>query len=116
MGVLCVSSIRVYAGHGCIDEEALTGTYFEIDVLIEADLLQAETSDELAHAYDYVQISQWAKEEAQVRSHLIEHVAHRIGKRLRTHFSEAERIEVTVTKHRPPTEQDVASVSYQCRA
>lgn len=111
MGIVTVKGISVRAFHGCIDEEALVGGDFSIDVNVHAPFSKAAESDDLTKAIDYVVITELVKIEMAIRSKLIETVAMRIIRSIQTHYDFATEIDVTVTKHRAPIESDVKSVS-----
>jgi dihydroneopterin aldolase len=53
MGLMEVNGIRVFAYHGCLEEEGRIGGHFRVDVTVHGDLGAAETSDRLEHAVDY---------------------------------------------------------------
>lgn len=111
MGVVEVTGINVRAFHGCIDEEALVGGDFTINVRVHAPFALAANTDDLNHAIDYVVVTGIVKKEMAVRAKLIEVVAMRIIKAIQTHYRLATEVEVTLIKHRAPIESDVKSVS-----
>ena len=47
MGVITVSGIKLYAFHGCMEEESKIGSNYEVDVVLESDLSMAAKHDEL---------------------------------------------------------------------
>ena len=57
MGVITVSGIRVYAFHGCLEEEAKIGSDYIVDVEIVADLSKSSLSDDLNDTVDYVLVN-----------------------------------------------------------
>ena len=61
MAWIKVEKIRVYAYHGCLDEEALIGSEYEVGVKVKADASKSAKSDELADAVDYVHLNKIAK-------------------------------------------------------
>lgn len=111
MGVVEVTGISLRAYHGCIEEEALVGGDFTINVRVHAPFAIAAHTDDLNHAIDYVVITDVVKQEMAVRAKLIEVVAMRIIKAIQVQYSIATEIEVTLIKHRAPIESDVKSVS-----
>ncbi|MGY8911315.1 MAG: dihydroneopterin aldolase, partial [Flavobacteriales bacterium] len=38
MGIIKVKNIKLYAFHGCLDEEAKIGSEYRVDVKVKADL------------------------------------------------------------------------------
>ena len=111
MGKILIEGIKLYAYHGCMKEEALIGGNYIIDISIEADLSKPSRSDKLNDTIDYVTVYEIVKKEMSVRSKLIEHVAKRIINKLKKKFSDAESIEVKVTKLNPPINGEVEKVS-----
>ena len=47
MGIIKVKNIRVYAYHGCLDEEGKIGSEYRVDLSVKADLKKSAKSDEL---------------------------------------------------------------------
>ena len=111
MGIVNVNGIRVRAFHGCIDEEALVGGDFSINVSVHAPFAKAASTDDLNEAVDYVVITNIVKNEMGIRAKLIEVVAMRIIKSIQSRYSMASEVEVTLIKHRAPIESDVNNVS-----
>lgn len=111
MGIVSVQGIKVRAFHGCIDEEALVGGEFTINVNVTAPFKAAYTTDKLENAIDYVAISEIVIKEMAIREKLIETVAYRIIIAIEKVYTWASEIDVTIIKHRAPIEKDVASVS-----
>ena len=75
MGVITVSGIKLYAYHGCMQEEAKIGSAYEVDVLLEADFSGAAMTDDLTQTVDYVAVNKIVTQEMAIRSTLLEHVA-----------------------------------------
>jgi dihydroneopterin aldolase len=111
MNKILVEGIRLYCYHGCLQEEALIGSEYEVDVIMETDFSKAAESDELNQTIDYVVVYNIVKEQMAIRSKLLEHVAQRIIKRLKNEFPLLAKTEVKVTKINPPMNGNVARVS-----
>lgn len=111
MGKIIVKGIKLYAFHGCTDEEQKIGTHYEIDVIIETNLENASISDNLNDTIDYVGIYEIVKEQMSIKSRLIEHVAKRIINQSLLRFTAIETIKVTVSKLNPPINGIVERVS-----
>lgn len=111
MGKIRVSNIRLYAYHGCLEEEALIGSDYQVDIEIQANLEVAQASDQLKDTVDYVHINRIVKEEMQIRSKLLEHVAQRIIRRVFTELKKVSEISVAVSKLNPPIGGDVEAVT-----
>ncbi|ADY29143.1 MULTISPECIES: dihydroneopterin aldolase [Cellulophaga] len=111
MGKITVSTIKTYAYHGCLNEEALIGSDYVVNVSVNADLSKASISDDLVDTVDYVHINHIVKEEMAIRSKLLEHVAKRIIDRIFLELPIVTESEVTVSKLNPPIGGDVEMVS-----
>ena len=46
MGTIQVNNIKLYAFHGCLDEEAKIGSEYKVDVEVKADLKKSSKTDE----------------------------------------------------------------------
>ena len=110
MGIIRIEDIRCYAYHGCMEEEAVVGTNFSVDVEIKTDLSLSAKSDLLADTIDYVAVSKLVQEEMAVKSKLIEHVTQRILNRLMKDFPSVESSKVIVVKHAAPINGEVKRV------
>ena len=75
-----VNGMRVWAHHGCMEEEAIIGQEYRIDVTIWADLGPSAATDDLDKTVDYVDVYRIVKREMGVRSKLVEQVCDRIVK------------------------------------
>jgi len=111
LGTIKVSNIKVYAYHGCLEEESKIGSAYRVDVAVEADLSKASISDHLKDTVDYVLINHIVKEEMAIKSQLLEHVAKRILDRIFLECISITLAEVTVSKINPPINGDVEMVS-----
>ncbi|AWH84422.1 dihydroneopterin aldolase [Flavobacterium album] len=113
MGIIKLQNIRTFSYHGCLVEESKIGSDYRIDLEIKADLRKSMETDELNDTVDYVQLNKIVVEEMAVRSKLLEHVAHRIVKRIFGELPEVSRIVVSVSKLNPPIGGDVEAVTIQ---
>lgn len=110
MGVITVSGIKLYAYHGCMEEESKIGSNYEVDVVLESDLSMAAKHDELTKTVDYVEVNKIVTEEMAIRSKLLEHVAQRIIDKLAADHPEIISMEVSVAKLNPPIDGNVDRV------
>lgn len=115
MHQVSINGIRLYAYHGCLDEEGRIGQEYEVNVLFEVDFTEAAMNDDLTKTVDYVVVYDLVKEEMTIRSKLIEHVAYRIHSRLVARFPQTSLIKVSVVKFGPPVNGIMhnAAVHYQ---
>jgi 7,8-dihydroneopterin aldolase/epimerase/oxygenase len=111
MNKILVEGIRLYAYHGCLNEEALIGAEYEVNVLMDTDFSEAAQTDDLTQTVDYVTVYNIVKQEMAVRSKLLEHVAQRIIDKLKKEFTTLQQVEVKVTKINPPMNGNVERVS-----
>ncbi|MGJ8743890.1 dihydroneopterin aldolase [Polaribacter sp.] len=110
MGIIQVNNIKLYAYHGCLDEEAKIGSEYKIDVEIKANLKKSSKTDELADTVDYVHLNHIVKEEMAIRSKLLEEVANRILDRILNELSMVKKAKVSVAKINPPIGGNVKEV------
>ncbi len=111
MGIIKVENIRVYAYHGCLEEEAKIGSDYRVDVEVKADLTASSISDELVDTVDYVHLNLIVKEEMAIRSKLLEHVAKRIVDRVLGEIPTVKKVKTAVSKINPPIGGDVEQVT-----
>lgn len=106
-----VNGIRLYAFHGCLEEEGKIGGHYLVDVRMKTDFSIAAETDDLSQTIDYVQVNKIVSEEMAIRSKLIEHVGQRIVKRLQSEVQNLLALSVKVTKQCPPINGDVQNVA-----
>lgn len=111
MGVIRLNGIHVHAFHGCMQEEAIIGGDYIVDLVLQTDFDQAALQDNLELTIDYVAVNRIVHDEMAIRSKLIEAVAHRIALGLKEAFPNLDQAEVSVTKLSPPMGGHVDSVS-----
>jgi 7,8-dihydroneopterin aldolase/epimerase/oxygenase len=102
MGRIKLENMEFYAYHGCFKEEQVVGNYFMVTVEIDTDCFIAASSDNIADALNYQTVFTIVKQEMQITSHLLEHVAGRIIEQLKSTFNSINRVSVTVSKMNPP--------------
>ena len=110
MGKVILKNIRIYAFHGCMEEEEKIGSDYNLNLEVDAPMGVASRTDELEDAVDYVSLNAIVKEEMAVRSKLLEHVAQRIVDKIMGQFDEVESVEVSVAKQNPPIGGDMDEV------
>lgn len=111
MHKIIVEGIKVYAYHGCLEEEGKIGTNYIVDVTMETDFTEAAKTDDLNKTIDYVTVYNIVKEQMAIRSKLIEHVGQRIINELKKTLKGLNKVEVKVTKLNPPMNGNVERVS-----
>jgi len=110
MGIIQVNNIKLYAFHGCLDEEAKIGSEYRVDVKVKADLKKSAKTDELVDTVDYVHLNHIVKEEMAIRSKLLEEVAQRILDRIFKELPMVKKARVSVAKINPPIGGNVEEV------
>ena len=113
MGRIYLKNIRLYAFHGCMDEEEKIGSDYVINLEINTDLNLSSQSDNLKDTVDYVSLHAIVKEEMSIRSKLLEKVADRILKRILKDHRQVIHVRVKVAKINPPISGNVDEVAIE---
>jgi dihydroneopterin aldolase len=113
MGTIKLQNIRTFSFHGCLEEEAKIGSDYRVDLEIKTDLRKSSMTDELKDTVDYVLLNSIVTEEMDIRSKLLEHVAHRIVTRIFKEIPAVSRILLSVSKLNPPIGGDVEAVTIE---
>lgn len=111
MGSIKLKNIKVFAYHGCLDEEGKIGSDYRVNLKVKGDLSHSAKTDALAHTIDYVHLNKIVKEEMAIRSKLLESVAERILNRVLDEIILVQKAKVEVSKMNPPIGGNVAMVS-----
>lgn len=110
MGVIQVNNIKLYAFHGCLDEEAKIGSEYRVDLKIHANLKKSAKTDNLEDTVDYVHLNYIVAQEMAKRSKLLEEVAQRILDRIFKELAMVKKARVAVSKINPPIGGNVEEV------
>ena len=113
MGKIFVEGIKVYAYHGCFEEEARIGTNFQVDVVLDTDLSKPALSDDINDAVNYQTVFTVVKEQMAIRSNLLEHVGKRIIEAIFNQFDEVEKVKLKVAKLNVPLGGHIDNVAIQ---
>ena len=100
--IITLDSLRFYAYHGAEPQEAIVGAWYTVDISITADATLAIQSDELSGTINYAKVAEIIKQQMQIRSALLEHVAGRIAKALFDGFPAIKALTIKVCKENPP--------------
>jgi len=111
MGKIQVNNIKLYANHGCLEEEAKIGSWYRVDVQVSANLDKSSITDNLNDTVDYVHLNYVVKEEMSIRSKLLEEVARRILDRFFLELKMITSATVSVAKLNPPIGGNVQEVA-----
>lgn len=101
-GKIILSGMNFHAFHGVMEEERLLGNTFTVDLEATLDLSAAAGSDSLEDTVNYAEIYAITKREMEIPSRLLEHVAGRIIKAVKTRFPEITTVKAVVSKKNPP--------------
>lgn len=102
MGIISLEGLEFFAYHGFHKEERKLGNKYTVDILVEADLDVAASTDDLTQTVDYVKLYHVVSNEMARPSHLLEKIAKNI---IINTFAFDEKIllvEVSITKYNPP--------------
>lgn len=108
-----IEGIKLYAFHGCLEEEAKIGANYIVDVYMTTDFTKAAVSDDLKETIDYCAIYEISKKQMAIRSKLIEQVCKRIFDEVASEFKSLSSLRVKVTKLNPPMNGNVENVSVE---
>ena len=61
--IIEVNGIKLYAFHGCLDEEGMIGGNYVVDVMLNTDFSEAAQHDTLHQTVDYVDVNKIVSEE-----------------------------------------------------
>ena len=111
MGIIKLKNIRVFAYHGCLDEEGRIGSDYRVDLKVRGDLSLSAKTDALKDTIDYVHLNRIVKEEMAIRSKLLETVAERILVRVLKEILIVQKVTVDVSKINPPIGGNVQMVT-----
>ena len=113
MGTIKLKNIRTFSFHGCLEEEGKIGSDYRVDLDVKTDLRKSALSDDLKDTVDYVLLNKIVVQEMDIRSELLEHVAHRIITRIFREIPSISRIILGVSKLNPPIGGDVEAVTIE---
>jgi dihydroneopterin aldolase len=111
MALITINDMRFYAHHGCFEQERVIGTHFRVDLSFTTDTSKAEISDNIVDTVSYLDVYQVVKAEMMTPSHLLEHVARRVGESVLADFPAVDTVNVKVSKLNPPLGGQMDSVS-----
>ena len=116
MSTISIEQMEFYAYHGCFKEEQIIGTYFLVDLYLEADTSKAEETDDLRTTVNYQEVYLLVKKEMEIKSKLLEHVGRRILDVIKENFPKVISAELKISKMNPPLGGKIKNVSLTMRA
>jgi dihydroneopterin aldolase len=99
-------NVRFHAFHGVLPQERQVGGEFLLSLRVGYPLAKAMESDEVGDTLNYATLFDLVKQEMDIPSQLLEHVAGRIAKAIVTVFPEVTSIDLELTKQNPPMGAD----------
>ena len=85
-GNIYIDSLRMHAFHGVLEQEKTVGNDYIVSVTMEYPLENACQTDNLDDTINYANVADTVVEEMKIPSKLVEHVAGRIVRRLKSLF------------------------------
>lgn len=113
MAIINLENMEFYAYHGCFQEERVVGTKYVISVSLAVDIQQAMASDNLHDTINYQEVYSIIKEEMEIPSNLIEHVAGRIVSSIKKQCPTIEKVNLRLSKYNPPLGGQVEKVTIE---
>jgi dihydroneopterin aldolase len=110
---ILLENIRFFAYHGVAPQETTVGNEFVVSLRLKTDIARAMESDDVADTVNYAEIHQAVKEEMDIPSKLLEHVAGRIVRRLFNDFPTIESIDLKLSKRNPPMGADIETAGVE---
>lgn len=101
-GILEINDISLFAHHGCFEQERIIGNKFLVQFSGKYDITKASESDNLDDAVNYQLVYNVIKEEMDIPSKLLEHVAGRILNRIQKEFPAIVSATISISKLNPP--------------
>ncbi|MBV6646787.1 MAG: dihydroneopterin aldolase [Cyclobacteriaceae bacterium] len=102
MGWIWLNGIKFYAFHGVYPGEREEGGQYIVDLGVLTNTLVPGESDDLKDAVDYDKLFQVVKKVMNEPVNLLEHLAWKIAKDVKSDFPQIEKAKVRVMKLVPP--------------
>lgn len=109
---ITLDSLRFYAYHGVDPQEAVVGAWYTVDITLKADVTTAILNDDLKGTVNYAKVTDVVKQQMQIRSALLEHVAGRIANSILDRFPAVSSVTVSVSKVNPPVGTPCTAARY----
>lgn len=102
MGKVSLEGMEFYARHGYYEEERVIGNKYSVDVTLELDFTEAALDDKLEGTVNYEKVYEIVQDVMSIDANLLEHLAGKMIKALKSNFSEIKHVQVRVSKYNPP--------------
>ena len=110
MDKIFLKNIRIYAYHGCMEEEKKIGSDYLVNLIVHTDLNLSCKSDKLKDTVDYVALLDIVKNQMKIRANLLENVADRVVNKIIFQFPSVRKAIVEISKLNPPINGDIDQV------
>ena len=110
---ILIEDLKIFAKHGVIQEENVVGTYYLVNLEIEANIWKASQTDALEDTINYAEINEIIHQEMAIPSKLLEHVIGRIFSKLEQNFPQITAMKIKLTKVNPPMKGEMKGVSIE---
>lgn len=105
-GYVILRNVRFHAFHGVMPQEQQVGGDFLLTLRVGYPLAKAMESDEVVDTLNYASLYTLVKQEMDLPSQLLEHVAGRIAKAVMNVFPAVTSVDLELTKQNPPMGAD----------
>ena len=110
---ILIEDLKIFAKHGILQEENVVGTYYLVNLEIEANIWKAFQTDALEDTINYAKINEIIHQEMAISSKLLEHVIGRIFSKLEQNFPQIKAMKIKLTKVNPPMKGEMKGVSIE---
>lgn len=110
---IILREVRFHAFHGVMPQERKVGADFTVSLRVGVNLSLPAESDDVADTLNYATLYEVVKQQMEIPSQLLEHVAWRVGKAVMDTFPQVTGVDVTLTKLNPPMGADCAGASVE---
>jgi 7,8-dihydroneopterin aldolase/epimerase/oxygenase len=111
MGLIEIENMEFYSFHGHYHEEKVIGNRFLVSLQIETDTSRASETDKLDDTLNYQVAYNIVKQQMEIKSNLLEHIAGRILDSLYRNFDSIVRASVKISKMNPSMGGQIEKVS-----
>jgi len=114
-GYIYLNEVRFYAFHGVMPQEQQVGGEYLVDLRVGYPIQTAMETDDVADTLNYAELYELVKQQMDIPSKLLEHVAGRIVKAINEQFPLVSSIRLRITKKNPPMGADSAGAGVELR-
>lgn len=99
---ISLTDIEFHARHGVLEQERQVGGSYVVDITLTIPNEKSTETDALEDTVNYAEVYEVIKQEMDIPSKLIEHVAGRIARRIKAEFTLVSKVTIKLTKKHPP--------------